>query len=69
MPLFRCTGCGCVENTAVGDFWNNRSAPKCSECSTGKWHGRFEKVQADPNLWEPDLPYSADMIRMKGMNP
>lgn len=43
MPLFRCPTCGCVENTAVGDYWMRQADPRCSECSTGKWHGRFEK--------------------------
>lgn len=44
MPLFKCTGCGCIENTAVGGFWGRpKDEVKCSECDTGKWHGLFEK--------------------------
>lgn len=50
MPLFRCSSCGCVENTALSEFWVQRDfekvEPKCSECRTGTWHGRFEKKPA-----------------------
>lgn len=61
MPLFHCTNCGCVENTAVGNFWSCRTAPQCSECKTGMWHGKFVKQSAvgyqldtDGFLWGPD---------------
>ena len=51
MPLFKCQTCGCVENTALGDYWNAKHsegrAPRCSECGKGKWHGRFPKEDAD----------------------
>jgi len=46
MPLFECSKCGCVENTALGEYWSSRYdrvAPTCSECANGEWHGRFEK--------------------------
>lgn len=46
MPLFKCSGCGAAENTALGDYWipfSEDRAPKCSECATGTWHGRFPK--------------------------
>jgi len=47
MPLFRCTKCGCVENTACCDYWYQTihlgNPALCSECETGKWHGRFAK--------------------------
>jgi len=46
MPLYRCIKCGCVENTATGDYWTKIDAPFCSECSTGEWHGRFPKKSA-----------------------
>lgn len=42
MSLFRCTTCGCVENTALGCFWTHDDkeiwkpedlkGPRCSEC-------------------------------------
>jgi hypothetical protein len=50
LPLFRCTKCGCVENTATGNYWTQQDAPTCSECDTGKWHGRFLKRSADGML-------------------
>lgn len=46
MSLFKCPGCGCIENTATGDYWvpvGEGTEPKCSECATGKWHGLFHK--------------------------
>jgi hypothetical protein len=50
MPLFRCAKCGCVENTALGNYWwNTQHEGKpawCSECDTGTWHGRFPKKDA-----------------------
>jgi len=51
MPLFQCTSCGCVENTACSNYFcsvMDKIAPLCSECdpSIGKWHGRFEKRSA-----------------------
>jgi hypothetical protein len=52
MPLFACTQCGCVENTACCNYWTRTTMDKlpalCSECDPdiGKWHGRFEKRSA-----------------------
>lgn len=46
MPLFNCSRCGVVENTALGDYWNARRKGKpvlCSECADGVWHGMFGK--------------------------
>ena len=45
MPCFICSKCGCIENTAAGDYWTRREKPLCSECSYGKWHGLFPKRQ------------------------
>ena len=50
MPLFECTKCGCVENTATGDYWTRPDAPLCSECSDGLWHDRFPKRSAEGML-------------------
>jgi hypothetical protein len=50
MPLFRCTQCGCVENTATGNYWSRPKEPICSECDTGVWHGRFPKRSAEGML-------------------
>lgn len=46
MPLFKCSICGSMENTALGHYWMPKSEGNpvmCSECETGTWHGRFEK--------------------------
>jgi hypothetical protein len=58
MPLYRCSECGCVENTALGGYWMQGSKardagqehkPLCSACDPeiGKWHGQFPQKQAD----------------------
>lgn len=49
MPLFNCSKCNCVENTACGDYWMRKDDDEpvlCSECSTGTWHGEFPKASA-----------------------
>lgn len=49
MPLFKCSVCHCVENTALGHYWvpNSEGEPVlCSECHTGEWHGQFDKKSA-----------------------
>lgn len=51
MPLFKCPRCGCIENTALGEYQfedivegDDGIIPEiCSECATGKWHGEFPK--------------------------
>ena len=49
MPAYKCEKCGCMENTAITHYWTNKYEGKpllCSECETGKWHGRFPKQSA-----------------------
>lgn len=49
MPLFECSKCHCVENTALGNYWMpkvDNEPVLCSECDTGTWHGEFEKKPA-----------------------
>lgn len=52
MPIFQCSKCGCVENTALCNYWwgvvHDKKPPLCSECDPeiGKWHGKFEKKSA-----------------------
>jgi hypothetical protein len=48
MPLFQCSQCQCVENTACCNFWPRKLGKLpllCSECDPeiAKWHGRFPK--------------------------
>ena len=68
MPLFACSKCHTVENTALGEYWKNQSEGKpvlCSECVTGTWHGEFPKefafngwfIQPDGFLCKKDVPY------------
>lgn len=56
MPLYACSKCRAVENTATGDYWSQQHEaytakkklePLCSECLTGKWHGQFPKTQPE----------------------
>ena len=53
MPIFECSAenCKAMENTALCDYWYRKvrlkEAPICSECSTGTWHGKFEKRTAE----------------------
>jgi hypothetical protein len=46
VPLFNCSQCGVIENTALGHYWWHRAKGKpvlCSECGEGEWHGQFDK--------------------------
>ena len=53
MPTFRCDDCGCIENTALSNFWMAEIGrwPKrlCSQCDPeiGAWHKAFERIQWD----------------------
>lgn len=72
MSLFRCTRCGCVENTACSDFYWDKYEEKipvlCSECKTGKWHGEFPKKSADGYFYDKDdliyHPEEVDQVKM-----
>lgn len=59
MPLFKCTACGCIDNTACGgSYWHDRESAECAECYTGKWHGAFEKkTPEEAGLVLGDTPY------------
>jgi hypothetical protein len=48
MPLFICTKCGCVDNTALCRYWElsyNKEKILCSKCDPkiGRWHGAFPR--------------------------
>ena len=61
MSIYRCSKCGCIENTATSNYWSRRhpsddagnSLPPlselCSECDPhiGHWHGVFKKTSAN----------------------
>jgi len=51
MPLFPCSKCNCVEDTALSHYWSARlrqTSAVCSACdpTIGKWHGEFPKESA-----------------------
>ena len=50
MPIFECSKCGCIENTACSRYWirEKTEPPLCSECDPkiGKWHNRWPKESA-----------------------
>jgi hypothetical protein len=51
MPLFPCSKCNCVEDTALCHYWSARlrqTSAVCSSCDAtiGKWHGEFPKESA-----------------------
>jgi hypothetical protein len=56
MPLYACSKCGTVDNTALGDYWAQQLdakrrgvefKPLCTECLTGVWHREFPKRTAE----------------------
>lgn len=69
MPLFKCEQCGCVENTALSNYWTRNlnwdrlpEPPNhpalCSACDPkiGKWHNQF-----------PQRPWDAQAEANSGM--
>lgn len=50
MPLYECSNCHAVENTALTNFWHDHmfecKPALCSACDPqiGQWHGKFEKL-------------------------
>lgn len=58
MPLYMCSECGSVDNTALGGYWRqemeagfdrNKFKPLCSACypQIGKWHDEFPRRSAE----------------------
>jgi hypothetical protein len=51
MPLFPCSKCDCIEDTALCHYWSARlrqTPAICSACdpTVGKWHNEFPKESA-----------------------
>lgn len=74
MPLFVCSNCNGVDNTALAWYWGHEDKPLCAECAPaefgdgeptglGIWHGRFEK-----RAWNPETEPLRPGTRML-MNP
>lgn len=64
MPLFACASCDAIDNTAISEYWvqqleahdaGRKFEPKCSECRTGKWHGKFPKRFAKVEGYIPKM--------------
>lgn len=57
MPVFVCSRCKHLENTATSRYVElvmTGADPLCSECDSGSWHGKFERTAYDPKL-HPDV--------------
>jgi hypothetical protein len=80
MPIFTCSKCGVVDNTAVSGYWSRVHMDGldalCSQCNPeiGKWHGRFERktpeefgVVSGPDgfLYGPEDPYLAQLQKKR----
>ena len=80
MSIYRCSSCGCVENTAVSNYVQrvllNKLPALCSECDPeiGKWHGRFKRFKPedenlvegpDGYLYDPKDPYLERLKKAK----
>ena len=49
MATFRCSKCGCHDDTALCNYWSARVRdipPVCSACDPkiGRWHGQFPRL-------------------------
>lgn len=58
MALFRCSRCGCEDDTALCHYWAARlreTPAVCSVCDPkiGKWHGEFPQNLDTPNAASP----------------
>lgn len=78
MPLFQCAQCGCVENSALANYWQRTSERLpllCSACdpTIARWHNRFPQrsavgmlVDAAGHLWHPrqlmQMPQGAEIV-------
>lgn len=70
MPVFKCSKCSCVENTAVCNYWVravDKEPPLCSACDPkiGKWHGLFLKMPADGMVEEGGFLVTIEEAAMK----
>lgn len=65
MPLFVCSKCQTIENTALcGYWWRGKKKPLCSLCDKEfkKWHNRFPREKFNPKKWKIDC---GDFIKLK----
>lgn len=71
MPLFKCVECGCLENTALADYWykEGRKRPlTCSACdpNIAQWHGKFTKETPEEAGYKkrPDGFYEPEFLQI-----
>ena len=81
MPLYVCSKCKAVENTALGHFWASNmrkrykdgGPPLCSECHSGKWHDKFPKeiatTQVIKEIGEYHFVHTGDIPDVCPKNP
>lgn len=82
MPLYMCSQCGTVDNTALGGFWRQQLSalstgeshkPLCSACdpTIAKWHGEWTQKSAEGYVQDRQgyLYLPAETERMKHMGP
>lgn len=69
MPIFSCRECGCIENTALSNYWTavyEDTPVLCSACDpeTSKWHGEFPRRSASGMLVDQNgqLWSAADVV-------
>ena len=78
MPVFKCSKCGHVDNTALTGYWHKVTlegqAPLCSLCDPeiAKWHDSFERFKPEDRglvegpdgfLYSPDEEYYKRQLR------
>jgi hypothetical protein len=61
VSLFVCEECGCIENTALSNFWlrehglTQDKRALCTACdpTINEWHGTFPRRKYDPAIDKP----------------
>jgi hypothetical protein len=75
MPIFSCSRCEVIENTALVSYWyltSQKEKPLCSECETGSWHGLFKKKKPDASWFVYDKHFlcgPSEIENFKHMGP
>ena len=80
MPVFLCSRCKIMENTAASHYWIRKEGepPLCTQCdpAIGKWHNMFERrllpedcvVGPDGYVYHRDDPYLKRQLKEKPVN-
>ena len=57
MPIFACSQCGHIDNTACTTAWERWAYGDpllCSLCEFGEWHGHFPRRKPKPGVFLVD---------------